>query len=538
MENEIEDQNSLESILVYAPILWHWAWLLLLSSIIAGLSAYFISNQQIRIYQSSTLVMVNNPTGASLDSYATGYQSQQLTTTYANTLLAGPILDSVSQELGFKVSADSSQDFAGTITVLPIVNTSLIRITVTDPSPQKAAQIANTLVSVFSRQVQIDQNSRFQELISGYETEISSINQQIEDTQVKLTNLNVILTNQGALNVSELLNKAQYENVLSQYQQARSVLIQTYQQIKLAEVQSTSSLIQKDPAIPNNKPIKPLPLRNGLLGAIVGLMLAAGTVYLLVFLDDTINNPEEITRRWGVPILGIITRFNSLTDPIITMSKPRSPVAESYRSLRTNLQFAEVNKPLHTLLVTSPLPSDGKTSVVANLATVFVQKDQPVIVIDCDLRRPRLHKVFQLSNRVGLTEHFLHPEEHVHGLIKKTNLKGLSVITSGNIPPNPSELLNSEMMVDVIKLLSGNYHLILLDSPPLLAVTDALLLASKADGVLLVIDPKNSKRRAIKLALNQLRRANANLVGIVINNVKNNRSNKYYSHQYYSSEAD
>ena len=173
-------------------------------------------------------------------------------------------------------------------------------------------------------------------------------------------------------------------------------------------------------------------------------MVAAGIIFLIEFLDDTIRDPQEITRRWGIPILGMIVSYKSSSgEALVTVRHPRSPISEAFRSLRTNLQFAGVETPLHTLLVTSPSPSDGKTTIVANLASVIAQSGRNVVIVDADLRRPRIHKVFQLSNRVGLTDQFIRSQDRLDGSLKSTEVTNLHAITSGNLPPNPSELLSS-----------------------------------------------------------------------------------------------
>lgn len=535
--NEIEERSSVESILEYVQILWHWAWLLILAAVIAGGLAYYLTNQQTRMYQATTLAMVNAASGSSIDTSTSLYVGQQLATTYASTMLTQPIMDAISLKVGFWVNASG-------ITVQPITGTTLIRITVTNDNPQKAALIANTLVAVFSEQVLIDQTSRYAELKASIEEELFNMNNQIAATQERLTAVITKLgeqkqsdpANPGVIPTSDpvdLLEKSQLESTLSQYQQSRSYFIQSLQQIRLAEAQSTSSLIQKDPAIPNDSPVQPQPLRSAMLAAVVGFMLAAGIIFLIVFLQDEIRDPEEITRKWGIPILGLITSHKPNGATIITMAHPRSPISEAFRSLRTNLQFSGVDSPLRTLVVTSASPSDGKTSVVANLATVLAQNSKKVVIVDSDLRRPRLHKIFSLSNRLGLSDYFLRPADQLTGVIKKTKIEGLSIITSGSLPPNPSELLNSARMMEVVKLLSTHFDTLIMDTPPLLAVTDALVLAPRVDGVILVMDPTKTKRGEIRHAIEQLQRVNANLLGVVLNNIKIRRSQYYYNRSYY-----
>lgn len=526
MNDELEERSSLESILEYAQILWHWAWLLVLAALIAGVSAFYITNLQSRVYQSEALVMVNGASGLQYDSSSSLYLGAQLATTYTRTMTTKPILDAVSERLGYPINTKA-------INVQQIESTQLINITVTDTDPQRAADIANTLVSVFADQILADQTSRYTDLKSNLEAEIATTDQQISSISTKLAAIRIDPITGAVINPNDVATQAQLQTSLSQYQQARSYLVSDYQQLKLSEVQSTSSLNQKDPAVPNLVPIQPQPMRSALLAAVVGFMLAAGVIFLITFLEDTIHDPEEITRKWGVPVLGVISRYESTPATVITMSQPRSPVSESFRSLRTNLQFAGVAKPLQTILVTSPSPEDGKTSVVANLANVISQNNRKVLVIEADLRKPRIHKIFQLSNRTGLTDYFLHSQDQLTGAIKKTEMKGVFVVTSGSLPPNPSELLGSDRMMEVVKLLGTHFNTIILDTPPLLAVTDALVLAPRVDGVILVIDPKKTKRGGVQHAIEQLKHVNANLLGVVLNNVKFKNSPYYYNRDYY-----
>jgi non-specific protein-tyrosine kinase len=534
LDTETEERSSLESVLEYAQILWHWAWLLILAAVLAGGVAYYITNQQQRVYQATTLVQVNAASGASIDTYTSLYLGQQLATTYTSTMLTRPVMDAVSERVGFAVAAYQ-------VSVQTVSNTSLIKVTVSNEDPEKAALIANTLVAVFAEQVLTDQTSRYKDLKTSLETELSNLDYQIDLTQQKLsaviTKMESITSTDPSgepiLDPADVLAKSQYESIISQYQQSRAYIVQTYQQLKLAEAQATSSLIQKDPAIPNYVPVQPQPLKSGLLAAVVGFMLAAGVIFLIAFLQDEIRDPEEITRKWGVPILGLITSYKPNGNPIITVAQPRAPVSEAYRSVRTNLQFSGVDKPLRTILITSASPSDGKTSVVGNLSTVMAHNNKEVVVIDCDLRRPTIHKVFGLTNRLGLSDYFIRTTNQLAGVVKKSRTKGLSVITSGSLPPNPSELLNSSKMMEIINFLGTHFDTIILDTPPLLAVTDALVLAPRVDGVILVMDPTKTKRGALRHAIEQLSRVNANLLGVVLNNIKVKRSQYYYNRNYY-----
>lgn len=548
MENELEERSSLESILDYAQTLWRWAWLLLLVAIAAGAVAYYLTNQKPRVYEASTRAVVNVVTGSDYyDAYSASYGAQRLAETYAQTMITPELLKSVSERLGYEVT--------GKITVTPVESSPIFTIVVTDSDPQKAADTANMVIATFSEKITTDQSSRYTELKQGLEEEIARIDQNLTDINERLAVLQIKEAELAAAeeraaemereglepievvrDPNDYVARAQLELAQSQYQSTRSSLFYNLQQIKLTEVQSATTISQIAQAAANPEPIQPQPLKSAGLAAVVGLMAAAGIVFLIAFLQDEVRDPEEFTRRWGVPVVGVITHYPSTQDQLITVAKPRMPVSEAFRSLRTNLQFSGIDSPLKKVLVTSASPAEGKSSIVANLATVIAQSEKDVVVVDGDMRRPTLHKVFKLSNRIGLSDYFIRTPDKMTGVVKKTKVNGLNIITSGSLPPNPSELLGSSKMHDVLSLLEKHFDMVLLDSPPLLAVTDALILAKSVDGVLLVVDPKKTKRGAIRQAIEQLQRLDARLLGVVLNNIKVKRSSYYYNRDYYYSK--
>ncbi len=204
---------------------------------------------------------------------------------------------------------------------------------------------------------------------------------------------------------------------------------------------------------------------------------------------------------------------------LITLSDPRSPVAEAYRSLRTNLEFSSLDEPLRAMVVTSPAPEAGKSTTLANLAVTMAQAGKEVILVDCDLRRPSLHEIFGVSNATGLTSVILDDTTSTPPL-RETGVPGLKLLTSGPLPPNPAELLSSRRMADLIRALREQADIVLFDAPPVIAVTDAAILASQVDGVLLVLNAGVTKREHAQRAKAALEKVNARLVGAVLNNVK------------------
>jgi capsular exopolysaccharide synthesis family protein len=205
---------------------------------------------------------------------------------------------------------------------------------------------------------------------------------------------------------------------------------------------------------------------------------------------------------------------------LITISDPRSPISEAYRTLRTNLDFASLDQALKTIVVTSAEVGEGKSTTLANLAVVSAQAGRKVILVDADLRRPTLHQLFELSNEVGLTTMALDEATLASPPIQETGIEGLSVLTSGPLPPNPAELLGSRRMTEVVAALAEWADQVFFDTPPVVAVTDAAVLATKVHGVLLVVSAGKTRREHARAAVQRLEQINARLVGTVLTNVQ------------------
>ncbi len=207
-------------------------------------------------------------------------------------------------------------------------------------------------------------------------------------------------------------------------------------------------------------------------------------------------------------------------DELITITESRSPISEAYRTLRTNLDFAGLDRALKTLVITSAGMSEGKSTTLANLAIVSAQAGRRVILVDADLRRPTLHKVFGLANDAGLTTMMMDDAALASPPLCKTEVEGLSVLTSGPLPPNPAEVMGSRRMEEIIAALAERADQVLFDTPPVVAVTDAAVLATKVDGVVLVVSAGHTRRDHARTAVQRLQQINARLVGAVLTNVQ------------------
>lgn len=221
---------------------------------------------------------------------------------------------------------------------------------------------------------------------------------------------------------------------------------------------------------------------------------------------------------------------------IISLSNPKSPISESYRTLRTNISFSAADNEVKVIMVTSASPGEGKSTTAANIAVTYAQAGHKVMVLELDLRKPTVHKTFNVTNRAGIS-HVLTKQADLEEVIRATDIPNIDIISSGPIPPNPAELLGSNQLIRVLSELKQVYDMIILDTPPLLAVTDAQLVATNCDGVILVVDSGQVKRSAAMDAKEKLDRVNAKILGVVLNNVKKKKNDNYY-YYYYGEKED
>jgi capsular exopolysaccharide synthesis family protein len=244
-----------------------------------------------------------------------------------------------------------------------------------------------------------------------------------------------------------------------------------------------------------------------------------------------------VSRVLGASTIGEIGLLRNKNDKLVTASEPRSANAEAYRMLRTNISFSSVDKPIQTILVTSASPTEGKSITAANLAVTMAQAGYRTTLVDCDLRKPTQHKVFNVSNDVGLTNALL-SHANLNSFMRPSRVDNLRVLTTGPLPPNPAELLGSRSMTTLLNALHGESDVIVVDSPPVLAVADAAILSRMSDGVLLVVDSGKTKRESALRAKEALEQAGARVLGVVLNRM--NKASGYYTYnsKYYSSASE
>jgi len=310
--------------------------------------------------------------------------------------------------------------------------------------------------------------------------------------------------------------------------------------VRLARLQNTPNVVQIERANVPSTPIQPKPSSNITLGIVSGVLIMGGIAFLIEYLDDTLKTPEDVQNYLKLNAIGMIGELKKPNDSknddelvgIYAADYPLSMITEGFRTLRTNLDFASVDRPLRTLAIISANPSEGKSTLAVNLAVVMAQGGKRTILLDSDLRRPVLHRHLKIENSEGLSD-FFSSEKQVKDVIRTWGDPPIGVITTGPIPPNPTELISSKRMDSILESLIQQADIVILDTSPAI-VSDPIALSAKVDGVLIVVEPGKTKIGSAQVLMEQLGRADANILGVVLNPISRRNSYYYSQYQYYS----
>lgn len=505
-----------------------WWWLVLASTLVAAIFSSLSILRQPTIYQARATLMIGttindpNPSG---NEFVLG---QQLASAYA---------DLVNREIVRNATmAALNMDYLPEYIARAIPNTQLIEIAVTDANPERAQRVANelaaqlVLLSPTSPQPEDQARQEFiNQQLSNLEVQIRETEDEIEKLQEELSTLisaqqindkqDQIFALQSKLNTMQ----GQYGDLLSNTRQGAI---------------NTLTIIES--ASPSSRPIGPNKGLTVLLAAAIGFALAACEAYLLEFLDDTLKSSDDVLRLFSGPIIGHIFEQDdgkNQENRLYDADDLHHPIAEAFRGLRTNIELSQADRPLKTILVTSADIGDGKTSVAANLALSIAQGEKEVVLLDVDLRRPNVHKFFQVANEVGLVDLIL-GRAAISDVLRLKKDRKVAVLTSGGTPPNPTELLSSRRMDQLLSQLKETADVVIIDGPPFI-VADALVMASKVDAVLMVVRPGHTRRSLARGASEQLKRAGARMIGVVLNRIPLRGADYYtgksYVYTYYAS---
>ncbi len=514
----------------YAKRALRWWWLILLCTGVAAVGSYWASSRQPRVYQTTTTLMVgqvihkSNPTGQDF------YTVERLAESYAKIAVRQPILQATVDSLELNMSW---QELKWRVYAAPLAGTQLLAITVKDNSPERSVTIADEIAyQLILQSPSSPENKMRRERSQFVQSQLDDLEVRIEKAQTQVKELEAELqTAFSARQIQDLQSEiASLQALINSWQANYSDLL-----VFLEGGESPNYLTIIEPAQLPTVPISPDVRMIVLLGAAVGFMLALGGALLLEYLDDTFKSVENMSVSLGVTALGSIGRMRGkdYQGKLIVTQGPFSPVVEAYRLVRTNIQFMCVDQPPKSVMVTSANHNEGKSITVANLGVTMALAGLRTIIVDADLRMPMMHRIFQLLNSDGLTDLLRSSQTEISHYLKDTGVDNLQVITSGPLPPNSSEMLGSQRMAELIQRLEKMADIVILDSPPTLAVTDSAVLCQRVNGVILVVEAGRTRRDAARRAVKRLNQVGANILGAVLNRVSR-RGEAYYYYSYYT----
>lgn len=506
-----------------------WWWLLLLAPIVAGATAFVVSDRQQPLYSASVVLRINPPVTGTLDVQAVQL-SQELGETYRSLITYNNVMNGTIDALGLPYTAD---ELRADVTASTIQDTQLVRVSVSNADPNLAAEIANTVASEFIAYVNQEDASQYQIQVANIENRLAELEAQRVDLRSELSQLDVP-ENDGNAEIQNRVDEIDVE--LAEL----DLLVESVQELSEATVGGVAAtrvqVTISDPATAPETPYAPRVAFYTLLGAFVGLLIALGAVALLEYMDNSVKADSDYLDLANSPLLSTIGAIPNLRpggNQVYVVSEPRSPSAESIRMLRANLEFASAGKRIATLAITSSSPGEGKSTVSANLAVVMAQAGLRTILIDADLRKPTQHRIFSIPNDKGLTRLLTHPEERWQLAATRVAVPNLWLIPSGPVPPNPADLLSIDAFRQLLDRVSAEADIIILDTPPVLAVSDPLVVGRNTDAVLLVAQSGQTRRDALRHSSEALHKGNLRLLGIVLNQQRSKDGVGYYYYEGY-----
>jgi succinoglycan biosynthesis transport protein ExoP len=423
----------------------------------------------------------------------------------------------VETELQLVTSAPVQQAVRNRLHSTPAVSasevgqTNVMAITAVSGTPSQAALVANLYANAFVQYQQSVARHSLATAEAQLSSQISSIGKQVSSLRDKTT----------SPEATALLNQ-------------EAVLKEQLAQMQVSGSVDTGAVALVTPAQAPLSPSSPKPADDALLGLVAGLVLGLAAAFLRDSLDDRLTSKEAAEQAGGAPVLAMtpaVPSWRRQSPMVVAVTEPNSPAAESYRSLRTSLQFARQERQLSSLLVTSPGVGDGKTSTLANLGVVFAQAGERVLLVSCDLRRPRIGAFFGLGEQVGLTSVLLDEQTLEEAILPVPGIDRLSLLPAGPVPPNPAELLGSPRARDIFIRLRDQYDLVLIDSPPVLPVTDAAILSRYADATVMLAAAGKTRRADLHRAVEKLGQGGTTILGTVLNKTTR-QTGQYYGYSY------
>jgi tyrosine-protein kinase len=498
-----------------------WWWVLLLGPIIGGAIGVALASRSEPVYHADTKLLLDRPTlesstTASDSAYNNILAAERLTQTFGQLVETRVVLSEALARLGDDAGDLTVEELGNALTVTVVPDTQIIQIELTSNDPQRAALILNSVAAVF-----IEQAGSIRPDVSNDNSD--ALQQSIDDIVADMAMVQEdIATLEGRSDAGTAAVQAQLRDLrtlLGENQSRHAQLVEIQQRMTISAAETGVFVKVVDPAIAPDVPISTNPAFTIFLGIIGGLAVAGAIVFILGYRDNTIKEPSAFQTLTGRSTLGLIPVFDN-PEGFEALTNLGVESAEAFRTLRTNLQFATHSKVVRSIVVTGTRPGDGSTTTASYLAMVLAQGGQRVILVDADLRHPALHRLVGLPNRSGLTNLLLGDSmEHVEGYLRKTDVPELLVLTSGPLPPNTADLLNSQRMEDLIRHLELRADLVIFDCPSL-QYADALILTGMVDGSLFIASAGKTRSNELADAISALEQTGKPILGTVLNRVR------------------
>ena len=510
-----------------------WWWIAVLGPVALAALAYVYTARQQPLYAAEATLLINPAeTGGTLN-YNSVLTAERLTKTYQKLIKNRVVLQSVVEELALPYDA---RVLGEKITATSDTDTQLLRVRVSDTDPEMAAQIANAVAKQFAGYIADQAGELSGQSKAEIDQQVADLRGQIDDLQQQIADL------QSQPNASDPVIQDQIEFIrgtLDTLQPVYAQLLLLQRNIEVNAAVAVGRVIVAEPAFAPQLPYAPRRAVNLLLGVLVGAMIAAGLIVMLEYLDNTVKATADFNSLVGAPMLTTVTTIPKLTQglkQLFVLEQPKGGAAESIRLLRTNIEFASATKVIATLGVTSPNPGEGKSTISANLAVTLAQAGFVTVLIDADLRRPSQHRIFGLSNERGLSTLLSMPDRPWSWAAQGTMLPNLTLIPAGPLPPNPADLLSLERLRELLHEMRQTFDVIVLDTPPVLAVSDPLIVAAHVDGMVLVTLAGKTRLDQLKRAAQTLQRGAIRLVGVIVNQQSGRGAEGYYFAEYHAVE--
>ncbi|MHB8490360.1 MAG: tyrosine-protein kinase domain-containing protein [Candidatus Dormibacteria bacterium] len=497
-----------------------WALAVALVTLVAGIAGFAVARHSTPIYQAQASVLVIAGPQASNNS-AVSLSPDQATATAAALMVEPPMLQQVINELHLGVTTD---ELAKQVTATPQTSTELVDVTVQDPSPAKAALIDNTLTSDYSASV-INQNQlRINKLGAA-------LLKQITDQS------NILATEETQLATADRKH-ADTSGITAEINATSATLSQLTDNYSVFQSTQAQNLVTVSVAAPASVPVTPVSpkvLLDTLLALFAGLLVGLGIAAAFEYFDQGLHTEQEVRERLGVTCLAIVPRFEPNQRSAASKRRERN-ANEAYSRLRTNLLFAELEGPLRTIVITSSRAGEGKTRTATNLAISLAATEKSVVLLDADMHRPAQHRVFGRPMAPGMSDMLIAPTTRgAPPLLDKsfaTSFRHLSLVTSGVQPPNPSELLASPRIAALVRGLEFQRDVVVIDTPPVQAVTDALSISAHASGVIIVVESGKTNADQVRAVIESLHKVGAKVLGVVLNKATQRSMRSYYYYDY------